>query len=186
MNNEKKTFNNNFNIKIYFLLGLFVIDIVMNSFTQFISFGNYNTIEEYNLQITLIDGFISYLLFIVQLLVQMLMLFIALSLFMNTFYFQLGMVGTVCSRFKFSFILIGLYPTSFIFERVLRLLLLDAMKSDKTINDVYIWNMVIYRIAYFLKFLIGFVYYVFILDSLMEIGKEKYYKPEQSNEKFKL
>ena len=115
-----------FKIKIYFLVFLFSIDIVMNSFVQFNSFGTYNTIKYYGLEnVTVLPKTIGLILFVVQLLVQWMMLFVTLSIFLNTFQFQLGMVKNICNEFKYTFVMIGLYPTFFIMEKVIRLVYLE-------------------------------------------------------------
>ena len=183
MNNGKKVFSLfNFKLKIYFLLFLFAVDIVMNSFTQFIAYGNSNSIQLYSLNFTVKPTSDSYFIFCIHLLVQLLMLFVVLSIFMNTFHFQLGMVGSVCSRFKFSFILIALYPIFFLSENIYRLIYLGNVNSDKNNNDVTIWDNGLYKALYFIKFIVGFIYYVFILDAVMELGKEKYYRPEMTKD----
>lgn len=178
MNSSKSLFNPSaYKSKIYFLCILFVGDIVMNSFTQFLSFGNKGVISQYNLEYTAHSASEGYFVFCLQLLIHLLMLFTALSLFWNTFYFQLGMVGMVCSRFKYSFIMIGLYPLCFAAERVIRLIYLDIDKQSG-INEISIWYDALYRAFYFLKFLVGLIYYIFIIDAALELGKAKYYRPD--------
>ena len=33
--------------------------------------------------------------------------------------------------------------------------------------------------VYIIKFIIGFFYYIFVLDAAYELGKSKYYKPDK-------
>lgn len=180
MENKRNFFNASaFKRKVYFLCLLFTIDIILNSFTQFLAFGNKLSTTEYNLNYVVRPVADSYFLFCFQLLVQLLMLFTALSLFWNTFYFQLGMVGKVCSRFKYSFLLIALYPIFFITERVVRLIFL-SINRDLNYSDINIWSDGFYFAMYILKYLIGFIYYIYLLDATLELGKSKYYKPDTS------
>lgn len=176
--NQKSYFNSNsFKIKVYFLCFLFTIDIIFNSFTQFIAFGSRDSIRDYNINYNIKPLAHSYFLFCIQLLIQLLMLFTTLSLFWNTFYFQLGMVGKVCSRFKFSFILTALYPITFVLERVSRLTMLSVTHQ---VSDISIWRNGLYVTFYFLKYIVAFIYYIYTLDATLELGKAKYYRPDNS------
>lgn len=169
---------NNYKRKIYILLFLFLIDTILNSFTQFISYGNTQSIRDYSLNYSVLGAGLSFLVFCIHIFVQLLMLFIVLSVFMNTYYFKLGMVGRICFKFKYSLIMMGLNPIFFLFEKLIRLLFLNVIRisyNSKTLNDITIWTHPLYRASYFLKYIFAFIYYIFILDAVMELGKEKYY-----------
>ena len=167
-----------FKCKIYILILLFAVDIILNSFTQFLTFGSKNAAQFYKLENFKVQGKgISLVLFVIQLLIQLMMLFTTLSLFWNTFHFQLGFVSKICKEFRFTFIVIGLYPLIFIAERIYRLIFLGKKELTHR-NSISIWESEIYRIIYILKYLIGVTYYIFVLDAAYELGKSKYYKPD--------
>jgi len=176
----KKYFNPRvFKWKIYFLIFLFSADIVMNSFTQFLSFGSKMVITEYELiDYSVPSKGVSLILFVLQLLIQFTMLFTALSLFWNTFYFQLGMVKNICREFWHTFLMIGFYPLFFIAERVFRLYYFVKNRKPER-NEVDIWYEGAYFFLYFMKFVVGIAYYIFILDAAYDLGKSKYYKPDE-------
>lgn len=171
--------SNRFKLKIYFLVCLFAIDIVMNSFTQFLYFGSQTAIVEYNLEgLKVAPKIVSIILFVLQLIIQLIMLFTTLSLFFNTFQCQLGILSEVVKEFIFTFIFIALYPLLFIAERLFRLIFL-AKKENFARNVITIWDFWPYLLIYILKFFVGFCYYIFVLDAAYELGKAKYYKPDE-------
>lgn len=175
----RKYFNSRvFKLKVYFLVLLFAVDIILNSFTQFLGFGNDSAIEYYQLtNVADETSKMSIILFVVQLVIQFTMLFTSLSLFFSTFHFQLGIVSTICRDFKWTFLSLALYPIFFIFERVYKLFYLnDDDKIEK--NVVTIWADGGYMVIYVLKYITGFAYYIFVLDAAYELGKAKYYRPD--------
>jgi hypothetical protein len=63
---------------------------------------------------------------------HVLMIFTLLSIFSKTFFFKYGLVGIVCSRFRFTFILLAVYPVVFMVERLFR-----AVKNFNNFLDIY-------------------------------------------------
>jgi hypothetical protein len=167
-----------FKFQIYFLVCLFAIDIIMNSFIQFLGFGSKTAISQYNLvTFSVPPKSLDSLLFVVQLVIQFTMLFTTMSLFFRTFHFQLGAVKMICKEFKWTFLFIALYPIFFIFERVYKLVYLAKVEYISR-NVISIWDNGFYMTVYVLKYVTGFAYYIFVLDAAYELGKSKYYKPD--------
>lgn len=179
--NVKNNFKpKNFKYKIYLLVFLFLVDIILNSFTQFLSFGSQAAILEYGLvNIKVQAKYISFIILIIHIVLQFIMFFTTLSLFYNTFYFSMGMIKEICNEFLLTFIVLGLYPLIFIAERIIRLIYLRKADTDIHRNVISIWSNILYLVIYILKYVIGVFYYIFVLNASYELGKSKYYKPDE-------
>jgi hypothetical protein len=105
------------------------------------------------------------------------MLVITLSLFWRTFLFKYGFVGVLCKNFKISFFLIVIYPIIFGIERIYRYYYLHG-DNPMMNNELTCFTSGSYMTLYVLKYLIGFTYYIVMINSCYELGKAKYYKSE--------
>lgn len=115
-----------YSYKVLGICILMILDIFLNSFTQFLDFGSTNIIDVYLLDDYEKDaGDASYAFIAIQFLIQLLMIFVSLSIFSQTFFFKYGLVRSICRQFKFTFIFIFVYPFIFLAERFLRIVNLN-------------------------------------------------------------
>ena len=87
--------------KVIMLCVFVCIDILMNSFTQFLNFGNQVTDKVYATNCGKDNADVCYAILFLQLCVQVLMIFTLLSIFSQTFYFKQGILGAICGNYIF-------------------------------------------------------------------------------------
>ena len=118
-----------YGIRMMFLCFLYILDIIGNVFLQFIDWGSQNTYTQYSIGKILptptimntgLVLYISNFKVRLQFGIQIVMLVVSLSFFWRTFLFKYGFVGMLFRNFKFSFILMVIYPVFFTVERIFR------------------------------------------------------------------
>ena len=108
------------------------------------------------------------------------MIFITLSIISETFYFKQGLIGTIVKKFRYAFGVDLLYLALFLVERLIFGLYLMDNDKDHDKNAIKIWKKWYYIIFYVLKYVGAFLFYIFNLDMLLELGKSVYYKKDFS------
>ncbi len=160
--------------KVLTLCILVVVDILFNSFTQFINFGV--KVQDYTCQVD--DIYLCSGLALFEFLLIVVMVFVLLNIFSETYYFKRGYLGAICGKFALDFIFLLLYPIIFIIERAIFGVRLNHLKDD--VNPpatVKIWTSS-YLVLYILKYFTSFLFYVGILRTSFELGKTEYYKSQ--------
>ena len=161
--------------KVLLLCILLVIDILFNSFTQFINFGVKVTDTDCRKD----DLYLCIGLSLFQFILIIVMIFVLLNIFSETFFFKRGLLGIICGKFILSFIFLLLYPICFILERgVFGQKLNNLKKNNDDMPSVSIWTSY-YLIFYIIKYLTAFGFYIGILRTAFELGKTEYYRNEQ-------
>ena len=163
--------------KVLVLCGLLVIDILFNSFTQFITFG----VKDDSTNCHKDDVYLSVGISFLQLILIVVMIFVLLNIFSETYYFKRGYLGIVCKDFIISFIFLLLYPIFFIVERAVfgkKLNIYYQNEKNNNSNEeralIKIWHSA-YLILYIIKFIVAFGFYIGILRTSFELGKSNYY-----------
>ena len=156
--------------KVLILCCLLVIDIIFNSFTQFINFG----VKVDDTSCKRDDVYLCAGISFLQLILIVVMIFVLLNIFSETYYFKRGYLGIVCADFVFSFIFLLLYPIFFVAERIIFGKKLNNLKTKDNLPLINIWNSY-YIILYLLKYVTAFGFYIGILRTSFELGKTKYY-----------
>ena len=160
--------------KVLSLCILVVIDILFNSFTQFVNFGT--KASETTCQVD--DIYLCSGLALFEFIIIIIMIFVLLNIFSETYYFKRGYLGAICGKFVLDFIFLLLYPIFFLIERIMFGVKLDELKKD---NDkapsVNIWT-TYYLIFYILKYFTSFLFYIGILRTSFELGKTEYYRSQ--------
>ena len=160
--------------KVLTLCILVVVDILFNSFTQFINFGI--KVQDYTCQVD--DIYLCSGLALFEFLLIMVMVFVLLNIFSETYYFKRGYLGAICGKFAFDLIFLLLYPIIFLIERIIFGIRLNDLKDDiDPPATVKIWTSP-YLVLYILKYLASFLFYVGILRTSFELGKTEYYKSQ--------
>ena len=161
--------------KVLLLCSLLVIDILFNSFTQFINFG----VKVSDTDCQKDDLYLCIGLSLLQFILIIVMIFVLLNIFSETFFFKRGLLGIICGKFILSFIFLLLYPFCFIIERVIFGQRLNNLKKDNDDNPlVTIWNGY-YILFYIIKYITAFGFYIGILRTAFELGKTEYYRNDQ-------
>ncbi len=161
--------------KVLVLCCFVVIDILFNSFTQFITFG----VKVKDTQCRKDDIYLCVGLTLLQFILIIVMIFVLLNIFSETFFFKRGLLGIICSKFILSFVFLLLYPAFFIIERVFfgqRLNNLNKQNDDNPLTNI--WQSY-YIIFYILKYITACGFYIGILRTAFELGKTEYYRNEQ-------
>ena len=178
MNNNKRYFDPKlYYYKVIALCLLMCIDIVMNSFTQFLTFGHKRTKDMYSATCKNNGRGICIGLSLAQFSLQIIMMFILLSIFSETFDFKRGLLGRMCKKFSLTFISTFTYIVVFAFEKGF---LYSYHKKHKNDDDIIfiIWKKWYFLLIYILKFSLAFLSYMFTINTSFELGKPKYYKTE--------
>ena len=158
--------------KVLTLCILVVVDILFNSFTQFINFGI--KVQDYTCQVD--DIYLCSGLALFEFLLIMVMVFVLLNIFSETYYFKRGYLGAICGKFILDFIFLLLYPVFFLIERIYFGKKLNSIKSSFPTVDI--WTDYGYIIFYILKYFTAFLFYIGILRTSFELGKTEYYKSQ--------
>jgi hypothetical protein len=178
MNNNKRYFDPKlYYYKVIALCLLMCIDIVMNSFTQFLTFGHKETKKYYSATCKNNGSGLCIGLSLIQFALQIIMFFILLSIFSETFDFKRGLLKRMCRKFMITFFSTLFYIILFIAEKIY---LYIYHKKNKEKKDVIfnIWKQWHFLLFYILKFIFAFLSYMFTINTSFELGKPKYYKVE--------
>ena len=178
MNNNKRYFDPKlYYYKVIALCLLMCIDIVMNSFTQFLTFGHKQTKKQYSATCKNNGAGLCIGLSLIQFAIQIVMFFILLSIFSETFDFKRGLLKRMCRKFMLTFFSTLFYIIIFASEKIFLYL---YHKSKKLEPDFLfkIWDKWFFILIYVLKFLFAFLSYMFTINTSFELGKPKYYKVE--------
>jgi hypothetical protein len=178
MNNNKRYFDPKlYYYKVIALCLLMCIDIVMNSFTQFLTFGHKETKKFYSATCKNNGSGLCIGLSLIQFALQIIMFFILLSIFSETFDFKRGLLKRMCRKFMITFFSTLFYIILFIAEKIY---LYIYHKKNKEKKDVIfnIWKQWHFLLFYILKFIFAFLSYMFTINTSFELGKPKYYKVE--------
>ena len=171
--------NKYFNPKTYYykvllLCVLLVIDILFNSFTQFINFGV--KVQDTNCQRD--DTYLCVGLCLFQFILIIVMIFVLLNIFSETYFFKRGLLVVICGQFFFSFIFLLLYPIFFVIERSIFGVRLNDLKDENDeVPSITIWK-TYYIFFYVVKYITAFGFYIGILRTSFELGKTEYYRNE--------
>ena len=170
--------------KVLLLCCMLVIDILFNSFTQFINFG----VKIKATTCKKDDVYLCSGLALIQFILIIVMIFVLLNIFSETYYFKRGLLGIICGKFVFSFIFLLLYPIFFCIERaILGYRLNQLSKDDLSATNtaiIDIWSKAYYIIFYIIKYIMAFGFYIGILRTSFELGKTEYYRNEQITTEF--
>ena len=158
--------------KVLALCILVVVDILFNSFTQFVNFG----IKEKNISNHVDDIYLCSGLALFEFIIIIIMIFVLLNIFSETYYFKRGYLGAICGKFVVDFIFLLLYPVFFIVERIIFGIKLNELK-DNEIRTIKIWT-TYYLVFYILKYFTSFLFYIGILRTSFELGKTEYYRSQ--------
>ena len=178
MNNNKRYFDPKlYYYKVIALCLLMCVDIVMNSFTQFLTFGHKETKKFYSATCKNNGSGLCIGLSLIQFALQIIMFFILLSIFSETFDFKRGLLKRMCRKFMITFFSTLFYIILFIAEKIY---LYIYHKKNKEKKDVIfnIWKQWHFLLFYILKFIFAFLSYMFTINTSFELGKPKYYKVE--------
>ena len=162
---------NTYYYKVLTLCFVLLVDIIFNSFTQFLTFGQKITDSTCHSD----DLYLCIGLAVFQFIIIMIMVFVLMSIVSQTFFFKQGLMGVICKQFVFSFICLIFYPILFIVERVI---LGSQINKNKIGVDKIFKNW--YLVFYVLKYISAFLFYVGLLRMSFELGKSKYYKVDLS------
>ena len=159
--------------KVLSLCILVVVDILFNSFTQFVNFG----VKIENCHVD--DVYLCSGLALFEFIIIIIMIFVLLNIFSETYYFKRGYLGAICGKFILDFIFLLLYPIFFLIERIYFGKRLNTLQERKiSLPSVEIWAEYAYIIFYILKYLTAFLFYLGILRTSFELGKTEYYKSQ--------
>ena len=156
--------------KVLSMCILVVIDILFNSFTQFVNFGIKIDTPCHVDDIYLCSG-----LALFEFIIIIIMIFVLLNIFSETYYFKRGYLGAICGKFVVDFIFLLLYPIFFLIERILFGVRLNDLEEDEDVPTVKIWTSY-YLVFYILKYFTSFLFYIGSLRISFELGKTEYYK----------
>ena len=157
--------------KVLLLCCLVVIDILFNSFTQFLNFG----VKVDDTSCRKDDPYLCLGLCLLQFIIIVVMIFVLLNILSETYYVKRGLLGVVCRDFILSFIFLIFYPIFFIAERAIFGTRINTLKEKSDdIPTIAIWREY-YIIFYILKYISAFGFYIGILRTSFELGKTKYY-----------
>ena len=159
--------------KVLILCFLLVIDILFNSFTQFINFGV--KVQETNCQKD--DTYFCLGLCLFQFILIIVMIFVLLNIFSETYFFKRGLLSVICGKFILSIIFLLLYPVFFLAERITFGFGLDDLKKNDDTPIISIWK-TYYIVFYIIKYITAFGFYIGILRTSFELGKSEYYRNE--------
>ena len=163
--------------KVLTLCILVVVDILFNSFTQFINFGV--KIKETDCRED--DVYLCAGLALFEFIIIIIMIFVLLNIFSETYYFKRGYLGAICGKFVVDFIFLLLYPIFFLIERILFGKRLNDLKEEgQTDSIIKIWT-TYYLAFYVLKYFTAFLFYIGILRTSFELGKTEYYRSQSIN-----
>jgi hypothetical protein len=200
--NEKT--NQYFDVNYYYIKVMsfcicILVDIVVNSITQFLTFGDkltnyyvYDTVNQYQKRYEDDDSipthgtcntdekYMCWVFVFLQGSFIIIMIFITLSIISETFYFKQGLIGTIVKKFRFAFGIDLLYLALFLIERLIIGLYLMDNNKEHNHHAINIWKKWYYLIFYVLKYIGAFLFYIFNLDMLLELGKSVYYKKDFS------
>ena len=158
--------------KVLVMCFMIIVDIIFNSFTQFLTFGQVNKCDKRD------DIYLCIGIAIFQFIIIMVMVFVLLSVFSQTFFFKQGLLGVICKQFVFSLVCLFCYPVLFIVERAILGIKLDLdKKKGAPINKIFTSY---YTAFYVLKYISAFLFYMGLLSTSFELGKSKYYKIDLS------
>jgi hypothetical protein len=200
MNEKQNQYSdtNSFYIKVMSFCICIIVDIIVNSITQFLNFGNelanydvYNNYDQYqdeyinvpepdHAECRIDDKYMCWVFVFLQCSFIIIMIFITLSIISKTFYFQQGLLGLIIKKFKFAFLMDFLYIGLIISERLIMGYRLNKNEKEYNITSIEIWNKWYYIIAYVLKYIAAFLFYITNLDMCLELGKPNYYKKDFS------
>ena len=196
MNEKQNQYSdtNSYYIKVMSFCICIIVDIIVNSITQFLNFGgelaNYhvydkvlkyqdeyvNVEEPPHAQCRIDDQYMCWVFVFLQCSFVIIMIFITLSIISKTFYFQQGLLGVILKKFKFAFGMDFLYIGLIIAERVTMGYNINKDDIKKNLNSITMWKKWYYIITYVLKFIGAFLFYITNLDMCLELGKSDYYK----------
>ena len=160
--------------KVLLLCILVVVDILFNSFTQFINFGV--KVKETSCRED--DIYLCAGLALFEFIIIIIMIFVLLNIFSETYYFKRGYLGAICGKFILDFIFLLLYPIFFLIESILfGVRLNDLKKEEDPVPTVNIWKSY-YLVFYILKYFTAFLFYIGILRTSFELGKTEYYRSQ--------
>ena len=159
--------------KVLCLCILVVVDILFNSFTQFVNFGIKVDTTCHVDDIYLCSG-----LALFEFIIIIIMIFVLLNIFSETYYFKRGYLGAICGKFVLDFIFLLLYPIFFLIERIMFGVRLNDLKEEgERVATVKIWT-TYYLVFYILKYFTSFLFYIGILRTSFELGKTEYYRSQ--------
>ena len=95
--------------KVLTLCILVVVDIIFNSFTQFVTFGI--KVEDTSCQKD--DIYLCSGLALFEFIIIIIMIFVLLNIFSETYYFKRGYLGAICGKFILDFIFLLINQTYF-------------------------------------------------------------------------
>ena len=158
--------------KVLLLCFLLVIDILFNSFTQFINFG----VKIQDTTCKKDDTYLCIGLSLLQFILIVIMIFVLLNIFSQTFFFKRGLLGVICGKFIFSFVFLLLYPIFYVVERAIYGYTMNKLKREGDEKAILsIWSH-FYILFYIIKYITAFGFYVGILRTSFELGKTEYYR----------
>ena len=161
-----------FYYKVLLLCFLVVVDIFFNSFTQFINFG----VKVVDTSCHKDDLYLCIGLSMLQFIFIIIMIFVLLNIFSETYFFKKGLLGIICAKFIFSFIFLFLYPIFFLIERIFfGMNVNDYKREGENAPIIKIWNSG-YLVLYIIKYITAFGFYIGMLRTTFELGKAEYYR----------
>lgn len=145
----------------------------MNSFFQFLTFG-----KKYGQSTCHKDNYeLSIVLSGLQVSLQVVIVFIILSIFSKTFLFRQGMCGILCKRFFVVFIFLFLYPFCCIVQSAIFAEKIRKNPNNKGVLEIWeetkYWYCILLLV---LKYIFAFVFYLGGLKIVFELGNSSYYK----------
>jgi len=154
-----------FRLGVFYLLIL--VDVIL---TSFVEFNMSQTMDSKYSSISTI------VIFVIQACAQGVILIWFVSLFWSTVLLKYGLVGMLLKNFKWSIIYILLSMGLNVLERLIRLLISLKKKSDV---EAVIWENVLYRIFYYLRFANLVPFYLALFSVAKRITSPEYYKPSK-------
>ena len=167
--------------KVLLICFFIIVDIIFNSFTQFMSWGY----KEGKMNIHNDNQYLTIGIAFIQFLIMSVIIFVILSVFSETYYFKTGYISVICRNFKIHCLFLFLYPCVFVAERVIMGSLSkhihnnnNCLDLDEEIIssscDVYylsrikIWKEIAFLIIYVLKYIFAFIFYLTSLKICFE------------------
>ena len=156
---------------VSFRLGVFYLIILVDVvFTSFVELSASQTVDSsYN-------STASIVIFVIQAVCQVAIFIWFVSLFWSTVLLKYGLVGLLLKNFKWSITYILLSIVLNFIERLLRLV--NTM-DKKAAVETEIWDNVLYRIFYYVRFANLVPFYLALFSVAKRITRPEYYKPSK-------
>jgi Transmembrane protein 138 len=153
----------------YKLLTFYIVllaDIVTNCFTYYSELTLPSNHKYGNSQSVLI----ALVIFVVQVVLQIIIICWIFLLVWKTFLFKYGLIGILCSELHVLFITIPIHLVLFGAEKGLRFYYVT------TNGAVTLWDSPAYEIVYWIRSLFMIYFYILLLNTSLDLADPKYYK----------